>query len=225
MPIPDDVYFGPKPGSEDGGIHYGEVRKEVDDGADDNRKLHLLKARLDRLLIKQIASVSLLNEKGNNEKWAPFPLQILSFLAIETLGFVIGDFKKVKKENQNNYVKLLSQPVYILLDEKLSRPPSKKEKIAFKEQLELKEKPDSYFEIFHSYMRNSFNHGYQAKGVFVDDACESIWEVYDQGFLRVNPFRFWNRFVEVYEETFKEIFDTESEKHLIALMLYYILNI
>ena len=58
MPIPDNTYFGEKP--EGGGISYGEVRKITDD----QKKLIILKGRLDTILVGQINELSALNEKG-----------------------------------------------------------------------------------------------------------------------------------------------------------------
>lgn len=202
MPIPDQVYFGEKP--EGGGIHYGEVRKEVTKNISDERKIKLLKARLDTLLIKQINSLSLLNNTSDENKWSPFPLQIISLVAIEALGRTIGDFQKI--DGEAGYSKKLSLPIYYLMDNELKRTPSKKFKTSFKEITSYKEVPINYADVIHTYQRNTFNHGYQAKGVFIDHSIESFWQLYEEnGYISVNPFLFWNRLLDIYEKIFSEM--------------------
>lgn len=84
MPVPDNTYFGEKP--EGGGIKYGEVRKIVDE----QRKLEILKYRLDPLLIRQVNELSLMADDKNRKVYSPFPLTVLTLLAIETIGHVIN---------------------------------------------------------------------------------------------------------------------------------------
>ena len=76
MGVPNDNYFGEKP--EGGGIHYDEVRKITDE----QRKLEILKTRLDVLLIRQIDEISTRHSTGKPVIWSPFPLCTLTLLGI-----------------------------------------------------------------------------------------------------------------------------------------------
>ena len=119
MGVPADVYFGEKP--EGGGIHYGEVRQITDD----QRKLQVLKSRLDVLLIGQIKELSKTDVKGNRLIGSPFPLCVLTLLSIETVGRVIADIEKIKKESEYDQSKKIVTPILGMMDSKLLHKPTK----------------------------------------------------------------------------------------------------
>ena len=79
MPIPDKTFFGSKLDGT-GAILFGEVRQITDE--DD--KLHLLKRRLEAYLTSQIDPIA-----DSTKIYSPFPLTVLTCIAVETLGRVI----------------------------------------------------------------------------------------------------------------------------------------
>jgi hypothetical protein len=93
MPIPDEVVFGPDPGT--GKLTYGEVRKLDDEG-----KLKALKRRLDGFFVAQVDELGK-TETGPAKVYSPFPLALLTCVGIETLGQVMyHDESKGKDEGQ-----------------------------------------------------------------------------------------------------------------------------
>jgi len=209
MPIPDNTTFGSR---EDGsGITYGEVRKIIDP----NRQIQILKLRLDTFLINQINELTLKDEKNNFKVWSPFPLSILTLLSIETLGHLICDIDKIKEENAFERSKIIVTPVYKLMASELGYKPSKKFYEAF-EKLHGKADKKSiqkYSDVIHKYQRNTFNHGYQAKGVYIDHEIQKPWIINESGgFLVVNPYLFWLRFREVFEEVFQNVLSNANKE-------------
>src|SRR5215831_6465251 len=120
MPVPDNTYFGEKP--EGGGVQYGEVRQITQE----QRKLEILKSRLDPLLIGQINELAIINSNNTRKVYSPFPLTVLTFLSIETLGHVINDVEKIKRDIEYEQSKAIVTPVYQLMDKNLSHKPSKR---------------------------------------------------------------------------------------------------
>ncbi len=206
MPVPDETYFGNRP--EGGGISYGEVRKL----SIEQERLILLKGRLDTILIGQIKELSKLNSDGKPIVYSPFPLCVLTLLSIETLGRVIGDIEKIKNDNPNEISKRIVTPIYQLMDKKLMQKPTKK----FYEGLEQvhgiidKKSVKRYSDVIQKYQRNTFNHGYQAKGVFIHPV-DSFWILEEEkGFMVINPYMFWNRLVEVYDKVWIDILENQN---------------
>ena len=202
MGIPNEVYFGEKP--EGGGINYGEVRL-IDD---DQRKLHILKSRLDVLLIGQIRELSKTDVEGKRLIGSPFPLCILTLLSIETLGRVIADIEKIKKESEFDQSKKIVTPILGMMDPVLLHKPSKRFYEAFELIHGTKDKKaiNRYSDVIHKYQRNTFNHGYQARGVFVDHSINQFWILVEhQGIMVINPYLFWIKFEQVYKEVFVKI--------------------
>ena len=138
---------------------------------------------------------------------------ILTLLGIETLGYAIEDIDKINEEGDYEKSKIIVTPIYQLLDKRLADKPTKK---FFKGFCSIhgsnaKNKVDRYSDIFHKFQINTFNHGFQAKGVYLSNELTYFWEINkEKGFLIVNPYLFWDRFVEVYEETFKKIFENNN---------------
>lgn len=202
MGIPGDTYFGE--GLDGKGIDYGQVRTIKDD----QTKLELLKKRIDGLLIRQVDELSKKNEDGTLTIWSPFPLSVLTLLAIETIGHVIGDIEKIKNENEYEQSKIIVTPIYQILDIKLSHKPTKNFYEGFEKIHGTPDKKSikKYSDIIHKYQRNTFNHGYQAKGVYLDHELPDAWTIKErEGFMIINPYLFWNRFKMAYESIFQDI--------------------
>lgn len=202
MGIPDQTYFGEKP--EGGGILYGEVRTITDE----QRKLEILKSRIETFLIRQVNSLTSKDEIGNYKVWSPFPLNVLTLLAIETLGRIIGDLEKILNENEYEQSKVIVTPIYQLIDKNLARKPTK----AFYKNFEKihnttdKKAIRRYSDVIHKYQRNTFNHGYQAKGVYLDHTLLNAWEVIeDGGYIIINPYLFWDEFKKTFYSVFEQI--------------------
>jgi hypothetical protein len=209
MPVPDITYFGEKP--EGGGIKYGEVRQITDE----QRKLLILKGRIDTLLIGQIDQLSLTNEDGNRKVYSPFPLTVLTLLSIETLGHIINDIDKIKDENDYEQSKIIVTLVYQLMDKNLSYKPSKEFYKSF-EKLHGKDDKKSikkYSDVIHKYQRNTFNHGYQSRGVFLtEEINEAITIDEESGCLYINPYSFWTLYKKTKDKVFEQIINNENKK-------------
>lgn len=209
MPVPDNTYFGEKP--EGGGIHYKEVREIQDD----QRSLLVLKSRVDTLLIRQVNELSIRNEDGGYKIWSPFALAVLTFLAIETVGHIITNVEKIKAENDNEQSKLIVTPVYQLMDKNLSYKPSKKFYEGF-EKLHGREDKKSikrYSDVIHKYQRNTFNHGYQGRGVYLSHEPNEPWIIQEsEGYLIINPYLFWGLCKNTYESVFEQILKKQNEE-------------
>ncbi len=218
MGVPDKIYFGEKP--EGGGILYGEVRGIVDE----QRKLEILKRRLDVLLVDQINNIAKRNKDKNPIIFSPFPLCALTLLSIETLGRIINDIAKIESENNFEQSKLIVTPVYGFLDSKLLHKPSKNFYIGF-EKIHGKMDKKSisrYSDVIHKYQRNTFNHGYQAKGVYLGHEVPKLWILNEmEGYIEINPYLFWNRYVEVYEDVFTKILKSKDKKWRINALKYF----
>lgn len=207
MPVPDNTYFGEKP--EGGPILYGEVRKI----SDEQRELLILKSRIDTLLIRQVNELSLIDELGNYKIWSPFALIVLTFLSIETIGHIICNIDKIKEENDNEQSKAIVTPIYQLMDKNLSYKPSKRFYISFKKihGKDDKKSIKRYSDVIHKYQRNTFNHGYQARGVYLSHEVDKPYIIFErEGYLIMNPYLFWDLFKRTYENIFEQIIDNKN---------------
>jgi hypothetical protein len=218
MGIPDNTYFGEKP--EGGTILYGEVRTIKDE----QKKLELLKSRIDTLLIKQIDELGRKDVKGVLIIWSPFPLAVLILLAIETLGRIINDIEKIKEENEYEQSKIIVTSIYRLIDLKLSYKPTK----TFYKNFEKihgttdKKAINRYSDVIHKYQRNTFNHGYQAKGVYLSADIKEPWIIKEnEGFLGINPYLFWEEYKRMYNLVFEKILKNEEKKWRINAIKYF----
>ncbi|MDR6562858.1 MULTISPECIES: hypothetical protein [unclassified Arcicella] len=209
MPVPDITYFGEKP--EGGGIQYGEVRQIIDE----QRKLLILKGRIDTLLIGQIDQLCLTNDDGNLKVYSPFPLTVLTLLSIETLGHIINDIDKIKEANDYEQSKAIVTPVYQLMDTKLSYKPSKDFYKSF-EKLHGKDDKKSikkYSDVIHKYQRNTFNHGYQSRGVFLTETInQAITIDNESGCLYINPYSFWELYKTTQDYVFEQILNSKRKE-------------
>lgn len=207
MPIPDNTFFGFHFGGKGTAILFGEVRQITNE--DD--KLLILKRRLEAYLISQIDPIA-----DSTKIYSPFPLTVLTCVAVETIGRVISPVSEWEKDKHKDkeISKLVSVHIYGELDKKLTRPLTKE----FKASMQVLWPNDnvkdikSYAELFHSYLRTSFMHGYRSKNVFLKAEQEEGWVIKD-GFLIINPYWFWREYKRVFEESFEKIFDKKEKNN------------
>jgi hypothetical protein len=204
MPIPDKTIFGGHL-TEDRGISFGEVRQIPNPDI----QLKYLKKRLESFLIEQV------NPLGDKKVYSPFPLTIVTCIASETLGRIIEPVSSYEKDKRKKLEipKIVSVKVYGMLDKKLTRPLTKEFK---KEMQDLWPQDDiknisSYSELFHSYLRTSFIHGYRGKNVFLTEDIES-WD-FQNGSLFLNPYWFWKTYKITFDFCFSKIFDTKERNN------------
>lgn len=210
MPVPDITYFGDRVEGQFG-ITYGEVRLV----SDEQEQLNLLKRRLDPLLIGQINELTLFNDDGRRRVYSPSPLTVLTLLSIETIGRVICDWDKIRKESEYDQVKNIVTPIYQLMDIQLSYKPTKKFYEAFEalHGFEDKKSIKKYSDVIHKYQRNTFNHGYQSKGVYLTEQIDQALLIQESdGCLYINPFHFWELFKNTYAGIFEIILTDKSHE-------------
>jgi len=218
MPVPDFAHFGEKP--EGGGITYGEVRQIIDE----QRKLLILKGRIDSLLVGQVDQLTMTNIDGYRKVYSPFPLTVLALLSIETLGHIINNIDKIKDENDYEQSKVIVTPVYQLMDNNLSYKPSKNFYKSF-EKLHGKDDKKSikkYSDVIHKYQRNTFNHGYQSRGVFLtEDISQAITIDEENGCLFINPYSFWELYKKTKEKAFEQILSKKNKEWRQNALIYF----
>lgn len=208
MGVPDQTYFGR--GLNGHGVNYGEVRAVTDE----QTRLALLKNRVDVLLIQQVDELTKRDENNGLKVWSPFPLNVLTLLAIETLGHIIGDIEKIRNENEYEQSKAIVTPIYQLIDVKLTHKPSKDFYEGFEKIHGTSDKKSikKYSDVIHKYQRNTFNHGYQAKGVYLDHQSTEAWTKQEkEGFLIINPYLFWDKFKTIYGSVFQKILSSAEK--------------
>jgi len=206
MPIPDKTIFGPHL-TEPRSVDFGEVRQIHDN----DLKLKYLKLRLETYLIGQINPIS-----DRNKVYSPFPLTVLTCIAVETLGrivFPVAEFEKDSKKSKE-ISKIVSVPIYAMFDKRLSRQLTKdfKKLMGKKWPNENIKNISSYAELFHSYLRTSFIHGYRAKNVFLSAELEAGWDL-NEGSLVINPYWFWDQYMRVFNECFDRVFDNKEKNN------------
>jgi hypothetical protein len=189
MPIADHITFCPKIEGI-GEVTFGYIRQLEDD----DQKLFFLKKRLEGFLIQQIDPVS-----ERSQFFSPFPLTVLTCVAAETLGRVISPIAKWQGETPDEISKLASVEIYKKLDKELHYALNQNFKTAMKAIWPNNnvQKIKSYAELFHSYLRTSFMHGYRAKNVYLNADLEEGW-VAENGYLKINPYWFWREYKRVF---------------------------
>ena len=219
MPVPNHVTFGPGIDN-NAGVDYGFARSLTND----TDRLKLLKRRLDAFLIDQVDGLARKDDEGTLLIWSPFPLTAITCMASETLGRLISSIDNLKKlgKGDNEISKVVTVNIFGRLDKKLSRQLTKDFK---KEMAKIWPNEDtksikSYAEIMYKYLRNSFNHGYRARNVFLDHTAKEGW-IIENGFLTINPYWFWQQFKNVYENCFYEIMIDKSENKMRDNALIY----
>jgi len=204
MPIPNHTIFG-KRITDNSGVSFGEVRKI----SDESEQLRYLKRRLEAYLIEQT------DPMGERKIYSPFPLTVLTCVASETLGRIIEPVLVYEKDprKRQEIPKIVSIKVYGMLDKKLTRPLTQE----YKEAMQIIWPSDdiksisSYSELFHSYLRTSFIHGYRGKNVFLTEEITS-W-IFEEGSLYLNPYWFWTAYKNTFENCFSKILDTKEKNN------------
>jgi hypothetical protein len=78
-----------------------------------------------------------------------------------------------------------------------------------------------YSDIIHKYQRNTFNHGYQARGVYLSHEIPDVWQINEgEGFLVLNPYPFWNLFKKTYEDIFSDILKSKNMEYRCNALKY-----
>ncbi len=140
----------------------------------------------------------------------------MTCVAAETLGRVIEPISLYEKDARKNreISKIVSVLIYGKLDKKLTRPLSKEAKLSMQ-----KVWPNdnvfginSYAELFHSYLRTSFIHGYRGKNVFLSVELEQGWDFQD-GSLIINPNWFWKEYKRVFDECFEIVLNSKEKNN------------
>ncbi|MCH8032216.1 MAG: hypothetical protein IH950_00480 [Bacteroidetes bacterium] len=214
MAVPDDTYFGIDENGK--GVYYRDVRSENNP----LRRIKLLELRLRDLLIKQTNELEVLLD-GSRKVHSPFPLAIITCISIETLGqiFYKSDNKKDEKNQSYSFVSVIK-----FFDKEFSRPLTKK----FKESLTKRfpndevEKIKNFSELFYTYFRNTFIHGYKGRAVYLEEQVNT-WEKGD-GFLVINPNWFWRKFKETFEEHFNQLYSNKENNNPFKISAYYYID-
>jgi len=198
MPVPDDVIFGPD--SNDDRFEYGDVRSFPKE-----KQYQALKLRLDSFLMAQTGELAL-DEKNERKVYSPFPLFLLTCVAIESLGKVMSSPKAGTSDadtGREAFLKIAGK-----LDQVFSRPLSAQEKIEYDDLWGDKAHKfaRSKAHVLFKFGRNSMAHCFRGKGVYLTERDRTpAWE-FEDGAIIVNPYWFWRRFREVYEEEWETLF-------------------
>lgn len=201
MPIRDDVIFGPGP---EGQRTFGQVRKlgKLD-------QLAALRSRLDAFLVNQVNELGW-HDGTQTKVNSPFPLFLLTLVAMETLGKSLFHSKRPPGDELAQKEGFLE--VSKRIDINLSKPLNNDQKLDYDKLWgsESHKKITSKAEIIYRYGRHSMAHGYRGKGVYItaDDEV-GIWRM-NQGAIELNPYKFWIEFRRAYENSWEEL-ERENE--------------
>jgi hypothetical protein len=195
MPVPDDVIFGPAEGG--GASNYGQIRAMSES---DRRKA--LKRRLDSWLIDQTSEL-LFDKSGERKVYAPFPLVVMSCIAIESLGQI---FFGARNRNSEGVQKDCFVAIAKQIDQKFSRQLT----LEFKEKLSRRwpgkdfAECNNFADLLYKFFRNTLIHSYQGYGVYItEDDTPSCIE--SNGFIVINPNWLWNSVCKCYSKLWKEL--------------------
>jgi hypothetical protein len=211
MPVPNEVYFGPK---DDGsGQFYGEVRAFREE--DQFRALH---RRFNALFLGQVGELARRAPDGKRVVYSPFPLFLMTCVGIETVGKIFYSRPPGKGESEDDVQRLGFLEVCKGIHPHFSRPLNKNQKNEFDALWGAGEhqKVKSVGHIIYKLGRHTMIHGYRGKGVFFTEH-ESIPEwTMEIGAIAVNPYWFWGRFekhcIELWQEFYANKEPTNSMK-------------
>ena len=189
MSIPDDAWFCETVEGEK--IFFEDLRKILESKELDY-EIRLKSILHDRLNNLYIEPCRLLNEKEHF-----FILATLTCTGIEILGQIFYPSK------QSSIKSLPFKTACGKIDQRLGRNLSKKFKVAFDTRWPQKENAfdsspiDCVSDLLYTYMRNSLQHNYLSKGVYLEHKeIADLQIVENDGFLVVNPIWLWERFEE-----------------------------
>jgi hypothetical protein len=209
MGVPNDVIFAP-------GVSFGDVRGlKLDD------QLLKLRERIEHQIGVQIRSVGY---DKNDENWiahhrAPFPLAIMSCIALEALGNIFFRIEAGTSEGRDLFCYACGE-----LDPALKRPTRKGFVGELKKQFpELDfSGSQSVAEILYKTFRNKMAHDYLAGCVYLTGEDTDSW-AYGAGFLILNPFWLFEQVDDLTTKLFNgyaaEPDRLESCKQYLALLL------
>lgn len=203
MAVPDNVIFGP-------GTTYGQIRNMVNV----NDRVIALRDRLQFFLIDKVEQPGLkeLAAKEGILYPQPYPLIIMSCIALETLGQVAFSGKDgegfrlaISKCNQKFARKLPKQFIKQL-----------QELMNGKKDLK---NIDTVADLIYTHFRNTMFHGYRTSAVFLQhDQVEII--TIDNGTLILNPQLVWNSVKDLYLLVFNDLITKHNSTYRIQCESY-----
>lgn len=202
MAVPPDVIFA----SSDGPLptYYGDVRE-----MDDAKRLSALNRRLDEWLIEQIDELGK-DEGAESKVYSPFPLALLTCVAMETLGSVMyHDDSESDEENARNGFRKVAAKMH----QGFARSFSKKAKANIAERwADTKDtsKLRTPADLLYTYFRNTLIHRYQGQGVQITEEITKTYELTEEGTIAVDPYWLWRKFKQAYETLFQELHSNQE---------------
>lgn len=188
--VPDHVIFGPDPNGTE--YNYGDVRQLSTD-----KRINALHLRLDKWLIGQC------DELTQNDVNAPFPLAIMTCVAIETMGQVLyGDLSSTQGKASEPFRNVLTR-----IDDQFSRSLTKPQKLAFEQAWQSRFNRKKYStcgHVVYSFFRNTLIHGYRGEMVYIERR-DKLWVCMDDHIV-IDPFKLWEKFkTHAYESAWNDI--------------------
>lgn len=180
MPVPDPIRFAH---TDNEILTYGDIRMLAGD-----ERIRALKKRFDHWLIKQTDALIAKDESGNDLVNAPFPLVIMSCVALETLGSVFFDDGQKRDETKKAFEKAA-----IFTDSGLKGPMVKGFRGKMRKLWPNSDLTDvqSASDVIYKFFRNSMFHAYCARGVYITgDMGQKAWS-YGEGYILIHPNNFW----------------------------------
>lgn len=200
MPVPDDVIFGPDQPS--GVLTYGQVRALSGDS-----RYWALKHRLDRFLLEQTDELGK-PQGGSSKVDSPFPLFLLTCVAIEALGKALHLPSRTMADEDAQREAFLT--VCSKFHPEFSRQLSNKNKKGYDQLWGANEhkKVRSLAHIIYRFGRHTMVHGFRGKGVYLTEDLDE-WEFVD-GAVHLNPYWFWRTFKSVYQTEWTALFGNKE---------------
>lgn len=206
MPVPANVIFAKNDQGVD--IYYADVRRMGDD-----ERIAALKSRLDKWLIGQIDELGK-DEGGTSKVYSPFPLALLTCVAIATLAAVMYDEEKNDgksgdtKHDTDSDDKRAFITIAKKIDVKFSRPFQKPIKDAIAKLWEGTKdagRISTPADLLYTFCRNSLIHRYQGLGVHITEEATRSFAMTEEGTMVLDPYWLWRQFKRVYQSLFDEL--------------------
>jgi hypothetical protein len=124
---------------------------------------------------------------------APFVLCALALVGVSSLGDIFYYDKIAKSNPDHNRVTFCAACDRV--DERFTRTPPKKFKLAFVERWPEHERPCSASEVMYTFFRNTLLHGYWGRGVFMTGKLPEKLLLRDDGCVLLDPEWFYDRFL------------------------------
>ena len=215
MPVPNDVIFGPNALS--GELTYGAVRQLPEED-----QLGALRRRLDGFFISQVDELAK-PEGASSKVYSPFPLFLMTCVALETLGKVF--FARLPKKGQTQ--EDIQREGFLrscnLLHKHFSRSLNMEQKRAYDALwgANAHKHADTPSLIIYRLGRHTMIHGFQGRGIFITEDIEE-WKM-DKGSVIINPFWLWRSFKRAYEVLWEKLHANKNANNpLKRATLYYL---